>query len=283
MISIIICCRNKDISRELRDNISSSVGADSEVIVIDNSANTETIFSAYNKGISYSKGDILCFMHDDVRFHSDEWGKKVNAHFDNDGELTCIGVVGTHFLPATVCGWHHSLCGSGGCIQLHNGNYINMQDTGKFKDKNILDAVAVDGMWFCIRRSFFLNHKFDEQSFKKFHCYDIDICLQVKAAGLKVGIISDVTISHDSYGSFNKDWYEESVVLFKKWESFLPVSAGISMSESEQNLRTDFVKQVMVWIKAYGESQEELSSIRQSHAYRIGKKITSLLKKISRR
>jgi len=68
MISLISCSRNSDISLKLKDNIAATIGCDYELVFIDNSKNSYNIFQAYNEGVSRSKGDILCFMHDDVIF-----------------------------------------------------------------------------------------------------------------------------------------------------------------------------------------------------------------------
>ena len=70
MISIIICSMNPDISAELRQNIADTIGCEYELVVIDNSRNQLSIFQAYNRGVQRSKGDILCFMHDDLLMHT---------------------------------------------------------------------------------------------------------------------------------------------------------------------------------------------------------------------
>ena len=68
MISIIICCRIQTINKDLSENIKNTVGCDYELIVIDNSQNSYSIFEAYNLGIERSNGDYLCFIHDDILY-----------------------------------------------------------------------------------------------------------------------------------------------------------------------------------------------------------------------
>ncbi len=72
MISLIICSRKSDISNSLKENIERTIGTDYELIVIDNSTNKYSIFSAYNEGVRRSKGDILCFMHEDILYHMEK-------------------------------------------------------------------------------------------------------------------------------------------------------------------------------------------------------------------
>ena len=116
MISLIICSRQPDIPQELKDNIALTIGVEYELVVIDNSKNQYSIFLAYNEGVRRSQYPYLCFMHEDILYHTQEWGKNVVEHF-KDEKVGLIGVVGTHFLPDTPCGWYHSMIVSGGCIQ----------------------------------------------------------------------------------------------------------------------------------------------------------------------
>jgi hypothetical protein len=57
MISIIICSRTQTISSDYL-KISKILLDDYELVVIDNSENTYSIFEAYNLGIEQSKGSI---------------------------------------------------------------------------------------------------------------------------------------------------------------------------------------------------------------------------------
>jgi Glycosyl transferase family 2. len=107
MISCIICSRAADISAELSQNILSTVGCDCEIVVIDNHDNRYSIFSAYNEGVRRAKGDILCFMHDDIILHTQDWGKVITTHFE-DESIGLIGFAGAHFLPSYPTYWWSS-------------------------------------------------------------------------------------------------------------------------------------------------------------------------------
>ena len=100
MISLIICSRSSDIDVALKENIKNTIGTDYELVIIDNSNNDYSIFSAYNEGVRRAKGDILCFMHEDILYRTEDWGKKIIAHFE-DKSIGLIGFAGTHFLPST--------------------------------------------------------------------------------------------------------------------------------------------------------------------------------------
>lgn len=281
MISLIICSRQPDISQSLKENIAKTIGIEYELIIIDNSKNNYSIFQAYNEGVRQAQYPYLCFMHDDVLYHTPHWGKKVVEHFQ-DEKVGLIGVVGTHFLPDTPCGWYHSMMVSGGCIQREvfddKNSASEKRNLDRLKSQNSIDAVAVDGMWFCVRKVDFKQIQFDDINFTGFHSYDLDICMQIREHGLTVKIISDVLIEHFSYGSFDDEWLKSIQEFYNKWRKKLPQIAGVELSDTEIEIRTEFVKQVLVWITAYAQSQKELRTIRNSKSYKIGK---TLLKPFS--
>lgn len=237
MISLIICSRYHDIAQTLKDNISETIGVDYELIVIDNSENKYSIFSAYNEGIRRAKGDLLCFMHEDILYHTNKWGEKLINHFNSDSTIGLIGVVGTHFLPKTPSYWCDTEYASGTLIQGYNEEdiykTINVKHDNFLKDSNIIDAVAVDGFWFSIKRNLFDKIKFDEKLFKGFHFYEMDICMQVLTAGFSVKIIMDIEIEHFSYGNGDKIFDKARTVFFRKWKKKLPIVRGIILSDDE--------------------------------------------------
>lgn len=104
MISIIICSKLGSPDEKLINNIQYTIGVEYELIVIDNSKNEHTIFSAYNIGIRKAKYPILCFMHEDVIFHSLNWGNEVINSF-NDPSVGLLGVIGSCYLSKQSMGW----------------------------------------------------------------------------------------------------------------------------------------------------------------------------------
>ena len=96
-ISIIICSRTKKLTPVFLENIEKTVGVDYELIVIDNSENKYSIFEAYNLGIKKSKGEVLCFMHDDVLFHTNNWGNILQTIFNKNELIGLIGILNPDF------------------------------------------------------------------------------------------------------------------------------------------------------------------------------------------
>lgn len=225
MISLIICSRYPDKLDGLKKNVAKTIGTEYEFVIIDNSDNRYNIFSAYNEGVGRSKGDILCFMHEDLVFHSKKWGNRVITHLDNN-EIGLIGVAGGFYLPNipiitlwdSVC-TSHMIQG----ITVKNKYYrLNSLYTNNTEKKKALEVVAVDGFWFCIKKSMFENIRFDDNTFHDFHCYDLDICMQVLNQNLKIVVVFDILIEHKSSGNANESFYDEKKLWHKKWEHCLP-------------------------------------------------------------
>lgn len=233
MISIIICSRKQNITYNLIENIEGTIGVPYELIIIDNSNNNYSIFQAYDKGVKLSKGEILCFMHEDILYHTQGWGEKVIKHF-LDIRIGLIGVRGCHYYPSKACGWWYfpNLL-SGQALQRfykENGDY-DLEHIKHFRlktDKSSgVDAVAVDGFWFCARKELFNKIRFDNEYYGGgWHAYDIDICLQVLSIGFSVQVIYDILIEHFSNGNANDEWLDAMSLFQKKWSSVLPYFRG---------------------------------------------------------
>jgi hypothetical protein len=226
MISIIICARKNDISPDLRQNIAATVGDFAyEIIVIDNSENKYSIFSAYNKGVAASKYPFLLFMHDDIYYHTHGWGGKLVAHFA-DETVGAIGVAGTPYLSFMSGGWW-----SGGMGYLHllqsetRDSAPVMQDYAPENVDTIgREVVCLDGVWFCIRKQLFDNIRFDDKTYDGFHFYDVDTTLQVYRMGYRLLSITDILIHHLSKGVLDERFLKYSVIFHEKWKDHLPVA-----------------------------------------------------------
>lgn len=232
MISCIICSRNSDISRELKTNITSTIGCEYELVVVDNSDNRYSMFSAYNEGVSRAKGDILCFMHEDVFYYTPNWGRVVEEYFTNDINLGLLGILGSHYLAKCVCG-----VGDSSLISAYYYAQSKLYDFSRFFNTDgSVEVVVVDGMWFCIKKSLFFSEiRFDE-TFQGFHYYDMDICLQVLRAGYSCKVTKNVLLKHMSFGAIDNVFLRNSFKFYKKWENMLPIVRGASFSEEERRL-----------------------------------------------
>lgn len=271
MISVIICSRKNDVPTKLKQSISEQIGCDSELVIIDNSTSSRSIFQAYNEGVKRSKGDILCFCHEDILFRSNNWGALIQNLF-SDETIGAIGVIGTHFLPKAPMYWWCSPYISQYSINNDNGT-STLNDTRDYFRGHLADVAAVDGVCFFIPKSLFLTIRFDEQTFSGFHAYDMDISMQVQKFGKRVCVTDVLTIEHFwSEDSFQNQSYMAKLdanmeLFYNKWKDYLPIVRGLD----EPQVVIDRLNNLC--IQAY-----EAKRIRQSKAYSLGRFLLKPLK-----
>ena len=277
MISIIICSRQLDIPQLLKDNISETIGVEFELVVIDNSENKYSIFQAYNEGARRAQYPYLCFMHEDILFRTQNWGNIIIEHF-KDEEVGLIGVDGGHYMLNTPSSWWHSGVVSKNYIQTNDKKETSLIRVNTHKDNNFKNekVVAVDGLWFCIERSIFAKIQFDETNFNSFHCYDLDICFQIRALNKKVIVVFDILIQHLSNGSIDEKWFNQINIFYNKWKHILPQMSGVNFSTDDYiAMWTDFVKNSIIYSQ---HNEERINKIINSKEYKIGKFIIKPLR-----
>ena len=287
MISIIICSRKADIPQELKDNIAVTIGCEYELCVIDNSLNDYNIFSAYNEGVLRSKGDVLCFMHEDVVFRSEKWGKVVSGFFKNYADAGLLGVIGGQFIPNTPSSYWEGGAGVGQIMQGFigaNGQYQTKLN-GVKSSIPFCEVVAVDGLWMCIPTRLFKENvlKWDTDTFHGFHCYDMDICYQIVRANLKVMIARDILIEHISPGNTDSVYCKQSQILYDKWQKSLPLVRGREMTQQEIEERTKMVLYMRNYLLMSNTLQERYDNVLKSKAYRLGKVLLKPLRWLKRK
>jgi len=238
MISVVVCSRKPPEFDLHRRNVTKTAGSvPLEYVRIDNRDNRYGICAAYNEGVRSSKGEIIVFMHEDVFFMEGEWGRKLVDKFV-DPDLGLVGVAGTQYLFADNPGWV-----AAGRPFIH-GHVIHELDGGNdYKltvfswDKTDVEVVAVDGLFFAVRREMFDTVSFDETTFDGFHFYDIDLCMQVRRTHRCI-VTWDILVKHQSGGAFDDTWKKYAFRFINKYRSELPASCVTAVPDREQ--RTGF-------------------------------------------
>ncbi len=221
MISIIICSKNPTLLTEVSENVKQTIGVPYEIIAVDNQDGKYGICNAYNIGAAMAKYAFFCFMHEDISFVTQDWGRHVIKHL-KDNTVGLIGVVGAHPTTFLPCSFNASLL-------LHEANIlVHPNDRSKppqhaFKtinpsDQSIIKPVTgIDGVWMCTRREVYEQHQFDDKTLVGFHGYDADFSLQILHGGYKVCVVFDILMYHYSSGYTNYSHMEQYIKLTKKW------------------------------------------------------------------
>lgn len=239
MISLIISSREHQLTNTFVVNIAKTIGVVYELITIDNSGGKVGIAEAYNQGIAKSKYPYLCFVHDDVIFHTKEWGKKVIAHLD-DESTGLIGVAGSKLVTRIPASWS----AQGKHLQLIQGG---KRDTGIQRIPEDFheirkEVVLLDGVLLCMRRDRSDELRFEDQV-GGFHGYDLAISFRSVHLGYKNYVVYDIQLEHFSSGRKDARYYANLLKIFEREEQNLPMSTEDLPDEAtlrrleEKNLR----------------------------------------------
>ena len=223
-LSIIICspsAKSKGLD-SLLQNIEDTITAhphqqsfDHEVVIIENPKRKYNLFEAYNKGVEKAKGNILCFMHDDIEYLDTGWGERVTELFSSNPSIGACSVAGCQILRKSP-----SLFG----ISKYNAINIQKHD-GQWLDtcNEPVPLATFDGLWFCISRKCFETIAFDQDTFSGFHFYDMDTAVQLHAAGYSIMFIPHIPIRHNGKGATDVEWLTNSYKFYRKNKHLLPI------------------------------------------------------------
>lgn len=227
MISVIICSKSEELLEKLTQNIKDTIGVPFEIIAINNKDGRFGICKAYNEGAAKARYDIFCFAHEDIFFETAGWGDKVVAHL-SDVSVGLIGVAGGDPKSLVPSSWSPLIIESEMHLVQHykrgSKPAEKIMRTGTPGDGSLAKPVTcIDGVWMCTKREVFQKYSFDDNTFKGFHAYDIDLSLQISSE-FKVCVVFDILIHHYSEGSFDKVWMTNALMISEKWRKELPRS-----------------------------------------------------------
>lgn len=246
-LSIIICSRKGKLEESLQSNIQYTVGCEHEVIIIDNSNNKLSIFQAYNIGIGKSAGEILCFLHEDILIHTENWGKILQEIFDQHTETGLIGVAGSKVKTKMPSAWWD--CPE----ELKAINIIqHFKEPGREKEKWYqgfgesleVEAVAIDGVFMALKKNTGISFNI---RMKGFHNYDLNLAVECARLDYKVMVTNRIVLEHFSIGSQDISWYKSTIEFDNLYGRYLPLTTGYSLKNF--NLRKKEFENGIFFIK----------------------------------
>ena len=204
---------------EFKDYLVKSSGF-KKIEVIEKVNNGEkSLAEVYNEIISESKTDIVILCHDDIYFDTTAWYSKIIKHFEKS-DFGILGVAGTTSMPASGKWWEDRKKMAG---------IVNHESGGKKWESKYADAVGngiiqtviVDGLFIAIHKK--RIKKTFNQEFKGFHFYDIPFCFENHLENVKVGVITNIRITHKSIGQTNQQWEDNRKLFEEKYQPNLPL------------------------------------------------------------
>lgn len=157
---------------------------------------------AYNRGIARARGDLLIFCHDDIRLLNTDFQARLLAHMQ---EFDVLGVSGATRVTGTGVAWagHPHLHG---WVAHQHGNQWAAGCYG-IGFGTVTGAAAMDGVWMAVRREVAERIRFDD-SLPGFHFYDLDFTWRCHQAGMRMALVPDLRVVHQSFGNFGQAWQE---------------------------------------------------------------------------
>lgn len=204
---------------EFQDYLIKSSGF-KKIKVIEKINNGEkSLYEVYNEIINESDTDIVVLCHDDIYFDSTAWYPKIMKHFEKSN-YGIIGVAGTTSIPVSGMWWEDRRKMVGIVNHENNGNKWESKYSESIGN-NIEPVVIVDGLFIALHKKR-IKKNFVED-FKGFHFYDIPFCLENYLEGVKIGVITNIRITHKSIGQTNEQWEENRKLFAEKYQNNLPI------------------------------------------------------------
>lgn len=236
-VSVVICSREPALIESLKVNIEATIGCEYEIIVVDNFSNKYSIFNAYNVGIEKSIGNILCFVHEDVLFHTCDWGKKLKNIFAQNLQIGIVGIAGSKIISDVPSGWWEqpSKALVKNILQHRPDGRVEHLNNG-FEDENEQEVAVIDGVFMCLRRD--SRIKFNE-NLKGFHNYDQSICLDYLEKDYQIVVTNQILLEHLSNGTIDSRWLNATCEFYRLYQKHLPKvigDAGLGNKERVQQI-----------------------------------------------
>ena len=155
MISVIICSANQAFAQQVQKNIAETIGVTWEPVIIDNTQSPKGITHIYNLGAARAQYDILCFVHEDVLFQTQNWGVKIIESFKNDNSLGLIGIAGSKYKSKTPSGWYSGFPELDCCniTHLNNDNQKQSIYFNPSPGSQTQRVIVLDGVFLCCPRN----------------------------------------------------------------------------------------------------------------------------------
>jgi hypothetical protein len=179
----------------------------------------KNLSQVYNEIINESLNDIVVLCHDDLYFDTKNWGQKLKKLFEKSTDYAIIGVAGTTEMPKSGMWWEDRSKMIGIVNHEHNGKKWESRYSDSFQNI-IKEVVVVDGLFIAINKNK-IKHLFDE-SVDGFHMYDINFCFRNYLENVKIGVTTNIRITHKSIGETNNSWEKNRVNFIKKYKDNLP-------------------------------------------------------------
>ena len=169
-----------------------------------------SIFAAYNEVLEAfaERADLeaLVLLHEDLEIVDSDFCAKVRARLA-EPDIAVLGVVGARE-PSGLAWWEAETYGR--CLETRG----LVDFGGGFHDVDVVDGLLMVLSPWAVR-----SIRFDSERFTGFHAYDLDFCLQARAAGRRV-VVDELAVMHYTKGGLgdSEAYFRNERTLVEKWD-----------------------------------------------------------------
>ena len=179
----------------------------------------KNLSQVYNEIILESKYDIVVLCHDDIYFDTTNWSSKLVKNFEKNPEFSILGMAGTTHMPKSGM-WWEDRSKMYGIVNHESGGKKWESKYSDSLQNSVKEVVVVDGVFISFDKTK-IKSNFDE-TVSGFHLYDINFCYKNFLDGVKIGVITNIRLTHKSIGMTNEQWDKNRQIFAEKYVSNLP-------------------------------------------------------------
>jgi len=217
MITIGYSTRSSN--KEFQEYLKKSSGHPKVQIIEKVNNGEKNLSEVYNEIISESNFDIIVLCHDDIYFDTNNWVSKLVKQFDKNTDYGIFGMAGTTEMPTSGMWWEDRSKMYG----IVNHESEGKKWESKYSDSlgnDIKEVVVVDGVFIALNKQK-IKSNFDE-TVDGFHMYDVNFCFKNNIESVKIGVLTNIRITHKSIGMTNQKWEDNRKLFVEKYLEYLP-------------------------------------------------------------
>ena len=217
MITIGYSTRNSN--PELQEYFKKTCGLKNVQVIEKVNNGEKSLNETYNEILEQSENNIVIFCHDDIYFETKSWGFKILDHFRKTN-YGILGVAGSTYIPKSGKWWEDRRKMVGIVNHEHDGKKWE----SKYSDSQgntIKETILVDGLFIAVQKDR-IKYKFNEDV-KGFHFYDLEFCISNHISEVKIGVLTNIRITHKSVGMTNEEWEKNRQLFSERHREILPI------------------------------------------------------------